>query len=112
MEKIINIHIEKLPEGVYLATSKDIPDFGRDPGKSREEMENAGSRFCRLGDVTRRNSDPFAVYPELRLRQLARRINGKGARTAGWLCPDNSGITEETSTIADYSLSLHYALPR
>jgi len=25
MEKIINIHIEKLPEGVYLATSDDIP---------------------------------------------------------------------------------------
>ena len=24
MEKIINIHIEKLPEGFYLATSDDI----------------------------------------------------------------------------------------
>lgn len=24
MEKIINIHIEKLPEGVYLATSNDV----------------------------------------------------------------------------------------
>jgi len=24
MESIINIHIEKLPEGVYLATSEDI----------------------------------------------------------------------------------------
>ena len=24
MEKIVNIHIEKLPEGVYLATSEDI----------------------------------------------------------------------------------------
>ena len=24
MESIINIHIEKLPEGLYLATSKDI----------------------------------------------------------------------------------------
>ena len=24
-EKIINIHIEKLPEGVYLATSGDMP---------------------------------------------------------------------------------------
>lgn len=24
MEKIINIHIEKLPEGIYLATSEDI----------------------------------------------------------------------------------------
>lgn len=25
MEKIINIHIKKLPEGPYLATSKDVP---------------------------------------------------------------------------------------
>jgi len=25
MEKIINIHVEKLPEGVYLATSKEMP---------------------------------------------------------------------------------------
>jgi predicted RNase H-like HicB family nuclease len=24
MERIVNIHIEKLPEGVYLATSNDI----------------------------------------------------------------------------------------
>ena len=25
MEQIINVHVKKLPEGVYLATSKDIP---------------------------------------------------------------------------------------
>jgi predicted RNase H-like HicB family nuclease len=25
MEHILNIHIEKLPEGVYLATSSDVP---------------------------------------------------------------------------------------
>lgn len=25
MEQIVKIHIEKLPEGVYLATSNDIP---------------------------------------------------------------------------------------
>jgi predicted RNase H-like HicB family nuclease len=24
MERIINIHVEKLPEGVYLATSKEV----------------------------------------------------------------------------------------
>ncbi len=24
-ERVINLHIEKLPEGVYLATSKDVP---------------------------------------------------------------------------------------
>lgn len=25
MERIANLHIEKLPEGVYLATSEDVP---------------------------------------------------------------------------------------
>ncbi|MCY4220027.1 MAG: type II toxin-antitoxin system HicB family antitoxin [Thiotrichales bacterium] len=25
MERIVNVHIEKLPEGVYLATSRDVP---------------------------------------------------------------------------------------
>lgn len=25
MEKIVNLHIEKLPEGLYLATSEDVP---------------------------------------------------------------------------------------
>ncbi len=25
MEKILNLHIEKLPEGVYLATSDEVP---------------------------------------------------------------------------------------
>lgn len=25
MEKVANLHIERLPEGVYLATSEDIP---------------------------------------------------------------------------------------
>ena len=24
-ERVINLHIEKLPEGVYLATSEDVP---------------------------------------------------------------------------------------
>jgi hypothetical protein len=30
MEKILNIHIEKLPEGVYLATSDDVQGLARD----------------------------------------------------------------------------------
>ncbi|MBB5208982.1 putative RNase H-like HicB family nuclease [Chiayiivirga flava] len=25
MEHIVNLHIERLPEGVYLATSDDVP---------------------------------------------------------------------------------------
>lgn len=25
VERVINLHVEKLPEGVYLATSEDVP---------------------------------------------------------------------------------------
>ena len=25
MEQIVNLHVERLPEGVYLATSKEVP---------------------------------------------------------------------------------------
>ena len=25
MERVVNLHIERLPEGVYLATSDDVP---------------------------------------------------------------------------------------
>ena len=52
MEKIINLHIEKLPEGVYLATSDDLPgllaqgrtiaetlDIARDVARVLVEME-------------------------------------------------------------------------
>jgi hypothetical protein len=28
MEQIINLHVEKLPEGYYLATSDDVPVSG------------------------------------------------------------------------------------
>jgi predicted RNase H-like HicB family nuclease len=53
MEKIINIHVEKLPEGFYLATSEDIQglvaqgrtivetlEIGRDVVKKLLEAQN------------------------------------------------------------------------
>jgi predicted RNase H-like HicB family nuclease len=39
MEKMINIHVERLPEGVYLATSEDIQGLvaqGRTVGETLE----------------------------------------------------------------------------
>ena len=41
MEKIINIHIEKLPEGVYLATSDDVPGLVAQGRTVAETMEIA-----------------------------------------------------------------------
>jgi predicted RNase H-like HicB family nuclease len=42
MEKLANIHIEKLPEGVYLATSDDIPGLVAQGRTITETLEIAG----------------------------------------------------------------------
>ena len=41
MEQIINIHVEKLPEGVYLATSDDVPGLVAQGRTVTEVMEIA-----------------------------------------------------------------------
>ncbi len=41
MEKIINIHIEKLPEGVYLATSEDVQGLVAQGRTATEALEIA-----------------------------------------------------------------------
>ena len=46
MEKIINIHIKKLPDGIYLATSKDIQGLVAQGRTATEALE-----IAREGDV-------------------------------------------------------------
>ena len=41
MEKVVNIHIEKLPEGFYLATSESIQGFVAQGRKISETLEIA-----------------------------------------------------------------------
>ncbi len=41
MESIINIHIEKLPEGVYLATSEDLQGLVAQGRTATEALEIA-----------------------------------------------------------------------
>ena len=41
MERIINIHIRKLPEGAYLATSKDIQGMVAQGRTATETLEIA-----------------------------------------------------------------------
>ena len=41
MEKIINIHVEKLPEGVYLATSDDVQGLVAQGRTATEALEIA-----------------------------------------------------------------------
>jgi len=59
MERIINIHIEKLPEGVYLATSEDVPGLVAQGRTATEALEIARdvarklieARRVRSGDI-------------------------------------------------------------
>ena len=41
MEKIINVHIEKLPEGFYLVTSEDLQGLVAQGRTATEAMEIA-----------------------------------------------------------------------
>lgn len=41
MEHMIRLHIEKLPEGVYLATSEDVPGLVAQGGTIQETIEIA-----------------------------------------------------------------------
>lgn len=41
MEQIINIHVEKLPEGIYLATSEDVPGLVGQGRTATEALEIA-----------------------------------------------------------------------
>jgi len=67
MEKIINIHVEKLPEGVYLATSKDIPGLvaqGRTAIESLEIARDVARKLMEARATSRAiSSDSIAVRP-------------------------------------------------
>ena len=51
MEQIINIHIEKLPEGVFLATSEDVPGLVAQGRTATEAIEIARDVASKLMDA-------------------------------------------------------------
>lgn len=64
MEQIANLHIEKLPEGIYLATSEDIPglvaqgrtitetvEIARDVAKKLMEAQAERNHQAKLAEV-------------------------------------------------------------
>ena len=74
MEKIINIHVEKLPEGVYLSTSDDIQGLvaqGRTIWKTLEsarvvarkliEAQGEGQRLTKLFSASERFDYPLVL---------------------------------------------------
>ena len=56
MENIVNIHIEKLPEGVYLATSKDVPGLVAQGRTVTEALEIARDVARKLIEARRERS--------------------------------------------------------
>ena len=74
MEKIINIHVEKLPEGVYLATSDDIQglvaqgrtiwetlEIARDVARKLLEVQGEGQRLTKLFSASERFDYPLVL---------------------------------------------------
>jgi len=71
MEKIINIHIKKLPDGIYLATSKDIQGLvaqGRTATEALEIARDVARKLIeaqaeRSGNVKLTTIDDSSPYP-------------------------------------------------
>ena len=74
MEKIINIHIEKLPEGYFLATSDDIQglvaqgrtisetiDIARDVAKKLLETDEGNLQYNKISDASLKFDYPIVV---------------------------------------------------
>ena len=60
MEKIANLHIEKLPEGVYLATSSDIPGLvaqGRTVSETIEIARDVAKKLLEAQEAESQNSE-------------------------------------------------------
>lgn len=64
MENIINIHIEKLPEGVWLATSNDVPGLVAQGWTVTETLEIARHITRKIIEAKAERSD------EIRLKTL------------------------------------------
>lgn len=63
MERIVNLHIEKLPEGVYLATSDDVQGLIAQGRTIQETIEIAHDVAKKLIEA---QSDTAAPLPPVR----------------------------------------------
>ena len=63
MEQIIRIHIEKLPEGVYLGTSEDIQGLVAQGRTVAETLEIARDVACRLLEAQEERKSKTTLPP-------------------------------------------------
>ncbi len=74
MEKLLNIHLEKLPEGVYLATSPDIQglvaqgrtvtetlEIARDVARKLLEAQNNSDQIPKLQAIKDKFDIPLVI---------------------------------------------------
>jgi len=59
MEKIVNLQIEHLPEGQYLATSEDVPGLVAQGRTMAETIEIARDVVSKLIESFRAHGDPL-----------------------------------------------------
>lgn len=64
METIISIHVEKLPEGVYLATSDDVQGLVAQGRTATEALEIARDVARKLIEAQVARCGPFYDKPE------------------------------------------------
>ena len=63
MEKIVNLHIEKLPEGVYLATSDELPGLVAQGRTIAETLEIARDVARKLIEARFEHNEPDYLQP-------------------------------------------------
>ena len=63
MEQIVNLHIEKLPEGVYLATSTEVPGLVAQGRTVAETLEIARDVVKKLLEAQVERQKTFNLPP-------------------------------------------------
>jgi predicted RNase H-like HicB family nuclease len=63
MESIVNLHIERLPEGVYLATSEELPGLVAQGRTLAEVLEIARDVARKLLEARSEREDPPGLHP-------------------------------------------------
>jgi|GEM_PF-4797949 len=89
VERIITIHIERLPEGVYLAMSDDVQGLVAQGGTVTETIEIAR-------DVARNKREAQAEGKEM-IYQAAQDTNFRTMICSGLLGPNSGPCNDQTS---------------
>lgn len=63
MERIVNLHIEKLPEGIYLATSEDLQGLVAQGRTIQETLEIARDVAKKLLEAKQERNEELQISP-------------------------------------------------